>query len=72
MYRSRVMLCWRINSNHFERRVSDIQELMLSAGWDYNDIVLPNFLFLSGNDCLAGSMGEDEDLVNGVDLVILT
>lgn len=71
MYRARVMFSRGIYGNHFERRVSDIQELVLSASRDYDDIVLCDLLFLPGNNCLASAMGEDQDLVNGVDLAIL-
>jgi hypothetical protein len=42
---------------------------VLRASRDDDHVALLYILFFSGHDCFAISVGEQQDLINGVDLV---
>ena len=71
MYCTRVMFSRGVYGDYFEWRVSDIQKLVLSASWDYDDIVLFDLLFLPSNNCLASAMGEYQHLIDGMNLEVM-
>ena len=68
MHRSWVVLCWGVDRNYLERRVSHVQELVLGASWHDHDIILFDHLLLSSNNRFAGAVGKNQNLVHSVNL----
>jgi hypothetical protein len=66
------MLCGRVYSDELERLVAFRDELMLCASWYDDDIASLDFLVFARNGCEAAAGCEEEDLVDGVDLMYIS
>jgi hypothetical protein len=66
--RGGLVFCGRIDGIENERRRSSIDELVLRARWDDDEIAALDILIRAGDCCTAGTGSEGEDLVDRMDL----
>ena len=66
--RGRLVLRWRVDGIEDQRCRTSIDELMLGACRDDNEISSLDVLVFPRNGGFAGTGGEGQDLVNGMDL----
>lgn len=72
MYSLRMVLGGRVDCHHLQGSRADIQELVLSACRDDHRVSLLDFLFFSSHNSLAVAGGKEEDLIDGVFLIVNT